>query len=193
VHTSDAARLGLKTGDLVRLTTEIGYFVNHAWVTEAIAPGVVACSHHLGRWRLHEGEGSRWSAVRVALERRGTTVLLRQTEGLGPFESPDPDSRRIWWSDGGVHQNLAFPVHPDPVSGMHCWHQKVVISRALPEDRYGDVLVDTARSREVYREWKERARPGPGPGGLRRPLWLDRPLRPAEEMFILPPHPSPRP
>jgi anaerobic selenocysteine-containing dehydrogenase len=186
VHTRDARRLGLATGDLVRVTTAIGYFVNRAWVTEAIAPGVVACSHHLGRWRLREGEGSRWSAPVVTFERRGETGrLLRHTSRLGPFRSADPDSSRIWWSDGGVHQNLAFPVQPDPVSGMHCWHQRVVVAPADPEDRYGDVFVDTARSMEVYREWKARARPAPGPGGLRRPLWLDRPLRPAQEMFQL--------
>jgi anaerobic selenocysteine-containing dehydrogenase len=183
IHTTDARRLGLASGDLVRVQTEIGHFVNRAWVTEAIAPGVVACSHHLGRWRLREGEGSRWSSARVTLDRRDGTILLRQVEGVGPFSSADPDSSRIWWSDGGVHQNLAFPVHPDPVSGMHCWHQKVVVTRARPEDRYGDVFVDTARSMEVYREWRAKARPGPGPGGLRRPLWLDRPLRPADEMF----------
>jgi anaerobic selenocysteine-containing dehydrogenase len=186
VHTSDARRLGLATGDLVRVTTAIGYFVNRAWVTEAIAPGVVACSHHLGRWRLREGEGSRWSAPLVTFERRGESGhLLRHREGLGPFASADPDSSRIWWTDGGVHQNLAFPVQPDPVSGMHCWHQRVVVARAEADDRYGDVFVDTARSMEVYREWKEQTRPAPGPGGLRRPTWLDRPLRPAEEMFRL--------
>src|SRR4029453_3910084 len=65
VHTSDAARLGLETGDLARVTTEIGYFVNHVWVTESIAPGIVACSHHLGRWRVNAGEGSRWSTPMV--------------------------------------------------------------------------------------------------------------------------------
>jgi anaerobic selenocysteine-containing dehydrogenase len=187
VHTSDARRLGLSTGDLVRVTTAIGYFVNRAWVTEAIAPGVVACSHHLGRWRLREGEGSRWSAPLVAFERRGDSAyLLRHAQTLGPFPSPDPDSSRIWWTDGGVHQNLTFPVQPDPVSGMHCWHQRVVVSPAEADDRYGDVFVDTARSMEIYREWKEKTRPAPGPGGLRRPIWLDRPLRPAEEMFRVP-------
>jgi anaerobic selenocysteine-containing dehydrogenase len=187
IHTSDAERLGLATGDIVRVTTEIGYFVNHAWVTESIAPGVVACSHHLGRWRLRDGEGSRWSSTRVVFEQKQDgQYLLRQVEGIGPFESSDPDSSRIWWSDGGVHQNLAFPVHPDPISGMHCWHQKVTVSRARGEDHYGDVFVDTRRSMEVYREWLGKARPGPGPGGLRRPTWLDRPLRPAEEMFRVP-------
>jgi anaerobic selenocysteine-containing dehydrogenase len=184
VHTRDARRLGLRTGDLVRVTTGIGYFVNRAWVTEAIAPGVVACSHHLGRWRLRDGEGSRWSAPLVRFERRGESgYLLRQVEDLGPFPSADPDSSRIWWSDGGVHQNLTFPVQPDPISGMHCWHQRVVVARAEAGDEYGDVFVDTARSMEVYREWLRLARPGPGPGGLRRPTWLDRPFRPAEEMF----------
>ncbi len=180
----DAERLGVASGDLLRVSTEIGYFVNRAWVTEAIAPGVVACSHHLGRWRLREGEGSRWSTARVVFEKRGETgQLLRQLEGGGPFASADPDSSRIWWRDAGVHQNLAFGVQPDPVSGMHCWHQKVVVARARPDDLYGDVFVDSARSMEVYRAWKALARPGPGPGGLRRPLWLDRPLRPSEESF----------
>ena len=128
-HRATRERLGLETGDLVRVTTEIGYFVNRVWVTEAIAPGVVACSHHLGRWRLHDGEGSRWStAARVACrEARGRVRCCARSRASGPFESADPDSSRIWWSDGGVHQNLTFPVHPDPVSGMHCWHQKVVV------------------------------------------------------------------
>ena len=29
----------------------IGHFVVKAWVTEGIRPGVVACSHHMGRWK----------------------------------------------------------------------------------------------------------------------------------------------
>ncbi|RMD97958.1 MAG: formate dehydrogenase, partial [Bacteroidetes bacterium] len=48
MHTSDAKRLGVKTGDLLRVNTEIGYFVDKVWVTEGMKPGVVACSHHLG-------------------------------------------------------------------------------------------------------------------------------------------------
>jgi anaerobic selenocysteine-containing dehydrogenase len=183
LHTSDALRLGLETGDLARVTTAIGHFVNRVWVTESIAPGVVACSHHMGRWRVNEEEGSRWASARVVFERRGEGTLMRQIEPVGPFRSTDPDSSRIWWSDGGVHQNLTFPVQPDPISGMHCWHQKVTLARASIEDHYGDVFVDTRRSMEVYREWLQKTRPGPGPDGMRRPLWLDRPLRPAPEMF----------
>jgi hypothetical protein len=39
---------------------------------------------------------------------------MRQVHGPRPFASDDPDSERVWWEDGGVHQNLTFPVQPDP-------------------------------------------------------------------------------
>jgi len=52
IHPSDAVRLGITPGGLVRVETEIGHFVVKAWVTEGIRPGVVACSHHMGRWKL---------------------------------------------------------------------------------------------------------------------------------------------
>jgi hypothetical protein len=84
----------------------------------------------------------------------------------------------------GVHQNLTFPVQPDPVSGMHCWHQRVKLEKATDADRYGDIFVDTAKSHAVYKEWLAMTRPGPGPGNLRRPLWFDRPLRPSDEAYI---------
>ena len=40
------------------------------------------------------------------------------------------------------------------------------MTQAGPDDRYGDVVVDTDKSFEVYREWLALARPAPGP---RRP------------------------
>ncbi|MFQ5743511.1 MAG: hypothetical protein ACE5HV_07970 [Acidobacteriota bacterium] len=52
-------------------------------------------------------------------------------------------------------------------------------------DRYGDVIVDTARSHALYKEWLARARPAPGPDGLRRPLWFARPVRPADSAYRL--------
>ena len=185
IHTSDAKRIGVATGDLLRLTTEIGHFVNRAWVTEGILPGVVACSHHLGRWRLADAIGNdRWSSALVTIEETSPGVMrLRQKKGVEPFASTDPDSRRVTWTETGVHQNLTFPVHPDPVSGMHCWHQKVTVEKARGGDRYGDVVVDTRKSMEVYRAWLAMARPAPGPGGLRRPLWLARPVRPTDAAY----------
>lgn len=184
----DAAKLGVKTGDLVKVKTRIGWYVNKAWVTEGLRPGVVACSHHLGRWRLFDDTSAdRQAAPKVVREETSPGVFrFRRVEGIGPYKSADSDTGRIWWTDGGVHQNLTFGVQPDPVSGQHCWHQRVVVERAGKGDQYGDVVVDTGQSMEVYREWLEKTRPAPGPGGLRRPLWLDRVIRPAEETFVLP-------
>jgi anaerobic selenocysteine-containing dehydrogenase len=186
IHPEDAARLGVTVGDLVRITTEIGYFVVNVWVTEAMRPGVVACSHHLGRWRLTETTGERWSTALAALTRPGEhRWMLRQLKPIAPFPSADPDSARVWWRQAGVHQNFTFPVHPDPVSGMHCWHQKVTVTRARPEDRYGDAVADTEASMRVYREWLALTRPAPGPDGSRRPGWLLRAVRPAPSAYRL--------
>jgi anaerobic selenocysteine-containing dehydrogenase len=187
INPKDAEKFGFQTNDLARVNTDIGYFVLRVWVTEGIRPGVVACSHHLGRWRLKKGEGvDRWASALVDLQELGEGKWkMRQLEGVQPFESEDPDSERIWWQQGGVNQNLTFPVHPDPVSGMHCWHQQVRIEKAQDGDQYGDVLVDTNRSHEIYKEWLQKTRPAPGPDGLRRPLWFARPVRPAHETYFI--------
>ncbi|HEX5814906.1 MAG TPA: molybdopterin-dependent oxidoreductase [Methylomirabilota bacterium] len=187
LHPEDAARLGVGTGDLLKVATAIGHFVDKVWVTESIRPGVVACSHHLGRWRLADTSGGeRWSTALVDLVHEAPgRWRMRQVRGIGPFESDDPDSSRVWWEDAGVHQNLTFPVQPDPISGQHCWHQKVNVSRAGPDDRYGDVVVDTEKSFQVYRQWLALARPAPGPGNLRRPLWLPRAFKPDASAYRL--------
>jgi anaerobic selenocysteine-containing dehydrogenase len=185
IATADAARFGIDTGDLVKVRTRIGYFVTRAWVTEGIRPGVLGMSHHLGRWRLHEELGNRNASALVAIDRQGSGYKVSQVHGAQPFVSSDPDSSRIWWNEIGVHQNLTFPVQPDPVSGMHCWHQRVTLEKAAAGDRYGDIFVDTEKSHEAYKEWLAMTRPAPGPGGLRRPLWFDRPLRPVAAAYKL--------
>jgi anaerobic selenocysteine-containing dehydrogenase len=182
---ADAAKLGIAAGDLVKVRTAIGHFVTRAWITEGIRPGVVGMSHHLGRWRLHEDQGgARTASSLVKIERDANgRYAMRQVHGAQPFSSDDPDSGRVWWSEVGVHQNLTFPVQPDPVSGMHCWHQRVRLERAGPDDRYGDIDVDTNESHRLYKEWMARTRPAPGPDGTRRPMWFERPLRPVAEAY----------
>jgi anaerobic selenocysteine-containing dehydrogenase len=187
IHPDDATRLGVTTADLLRVETAIGYFVDRAWVTQAIRPGVIACSHHLGRWRLREDTGGeRWSTALVDLVRGdGGAWRMRQVHGIRPFKSEDKDSERIWWEEAGINQNLTFPVQPDPVSGQHCWHQKVRVSKAAAGDRYGDIVVDTEKSFAVYREWLALARPAPGPDNLRRPLWLPRAFKPDASVYTI--------
>jgi hypothetical protein len=185
MHPNDARRMGIDTGDLVKIETSIGYFVDKAWITEAIRPGVIACSHHLGRWRLHKDSGGeRWSTALVDLvEIAPGQWKMRQIHGIQPFTSDDPDSSRIHWEDAGVHQNLIFPVQPDPISGQHCWHQKVTVNRAGVDERYGDIFIDTNKAHAEYRRWLQMTRPASGAGNLRRPPWMIRVYRPAPEAF----------
>ncbi|QDU65400.1 molybdopterin dinucleotide binding domain-containing protein [Engelhardtia mirabilis] len=186
VHPEDARAFGVETGDLIRVNTRIGYFVPRVWVTEGIHPGIVACSHHVGRWRLHDGIGNSMATATVDLTKpRAGAFLFRQKKQVGPFASRDSDTSKVHWHEAGVNQNLTFPVQPDPASGMHCWHQKVRLEVANAGDRYGDVFVDTAKSRAVYEEWKGMCVPAPGPGGLRRPLHMKRPLKPVDEAYKL--------
>jgi len=181
----DAERIGLVDAALARVETEIGWFVIQALVTEGIRPGVVAASHHMGRWRLKEDKGTdRWSSALVDMHEEGDRVTFRQISGVSPWESEDPSSSRVWWSDAGVHQNITFPVHPDPISGMHCWHQKVRVRPAEPGDRYADIHVDFAKARAVYRKWLALTRPADGE--LRRPIWLFRPVKPVLDAYLLP-------
>ncbi len=185
LNPDDARRHRIATGDLVRVNTTIGYFVVRVWVTEAIRPGVCALSHHMGRWRLHDNDGSRWVTGQVDITHPGgpDTWMLRYRSGVQPFQSSDPDSERIFWTDPGVHQNLTFGVQPDPLSGMNCWLQKVSLSPVQPDDRYGDVFVDRQRSRQVYQEWLAMTRATTGPGGQRRPEFLMRPVKPKRRAF----------
>ena len=186
MHPKTAAHIGLKrSGDLVKVATDIGYFIDKVWITEAIKPDVVACSHHTGRWRRSQDpSGNSWMTNKVKIvESSKGKWKMELLDMIQPFKSLDSDSKRIWWRDGGVHQNITFPVHPDPISGMHCWHQKVKLSLPGPDEKYGDIQVDTNRSFEIYKEWLKMARPGPGPNGLRRPLWMARTLRPSDEAY----------
>jgi anaerobic selenocysteine-containing dehydrogenase len=191
MHPEDARRLSVQSGDLVRVDTEIGYLVDKVWVTEGIKPGVIALSHHLGRWRLKEDVGvNKGSSSLVTMQDDGKGgYLLRVVHGAKSWESSDPDTKRIWWEEVGVHQNLTHAVHPDPISGGHCWLQKArSVRKAIADEQYGDVFVDTKRSMEVYREWlaMTRSAVGHSPDGTRRPFWLNRPLKPVAEAYNIP-------
>ncbi|MGH9037181.1 MAG: molybdopterin dinucleotide binding domain-containing protein, partial [Acidimicrobiia bacterium] len=190
LHPTDAARLEVHTGDLVRVETEIGHFVLKAWVTEGIRPGVVACSHHMGRWKPEgQSAGQGPMMATVALDRSADGWSMQRTAGVAPYPSSDPDTRRIWWTDAGVHQNLTFAVQPDPISGQHCWHQAVRVTKAGPGDEAGDISVDTEAAHAVYRRWLALTRPADlvSPDGTRRPHWLLRPLKPSRDAYRLRP------
>ncbi len=194
MHPSDAERLGVESGGLVRVETEIGSFVDKVYVTEGIKPGILAMSHHLGRWRLadHQGGNPGMTALASLDEDGKGGHSLNILEHGKAWKTFDPDTSRVWWKDVGVHQNLTHGVHPDPISGAHCWLQKAVkVSKAGPKDEHGDVRVDTNKSMQVYREWHALTRSAVdhSPDGTRRPLWLKRPLEPVKAAYALPKEP----
>ncbi|GIS53974.1 hypothetical protein Ct9H90mP29_10160 [bacterium] len=161
--------------------------VDKVWVTEAIKPGVVACSHHIGRWRRQQDEGNRFMTNTVDIKSLGDGKWKMSTvNGVESWQTNDPDTSRIWWRDGGVHQNITHATNPDPISGAHCWLQKVSISKPGPNEDYGDIFVDTNRSFEHFKKWNEWAKKREThPNGLRRPLWMARPLTPQKDQFYL--------
>jgi len=188
VHPRDAANLGVGEGDLLKIQTEIGWFIDKVWVTESIKPGVVGCSHHIGRWRRRQDSGQNFLTNEVEIEDLGEgRMRMRTVRGIRPWESEDPDTNRIWWRDGGVHQNITHAVQPDPISGAHCWLQKVKVTRPSSGEMYGDVEVDTGRSFEYYKKWNEMAKQREThPRRERRPLWMNRPLPPQKAHWFMP-------
>jgi anaerobic selenocysteine-containing dehydrogenase len=187
IHPKDARKLGVAEGDLLKIETEIGWFVDKVWVTEGIKPGVVGCSHHIGRWRRKQDRGNRFLTNTVAIEDQGNGKMRMKTvSGVEPWKSDDPDTNRIWWRDGGVHQNITHAVQPDPISGAHCWLQKVRLSRPGPGEDYGDIEVDREKSFEYYKRWNDWAKDKEThPRGERRPLWMKRPLPPKKEHWYI--------
>lgn len=183
---------------------ESGFFVAMAMPTEGVAPGTLACSHHAGRWRVVKsvdvgfekplgimGLGAPVAALKEEGTRRGLTnvegiskLKVTPTQEFGPrgwpFADFNKDLDNISW-DGlsGVWQNSVHHPHPDPISGMHCWHQKVLLEAAGPGEKIGDLQVDIAATFKTYQVWRDDlTRPAPGPNGLRRPEHLKRPWVP---------------
>ena len=61
-------------------------FINRVWVTDGIRPGIIACSHHLGRWRLEAGQGTdRWASALVELAKVDDGIWrMQQLQGIQP-------------------------------------------------------------------------------------------------------------
>ncbi|MGB6018610.1 MAG: molybdopterin-dependent oxidoreductase [Sulfurimonadaceae bacterium] len=112
----------------------------------------------------------------------GKEGLMRYVDGIKPFHADrfkdyNKDSDNIWW-DGlsGSWQNAVAPTHPDPISGMHCWHQKVILEPAQPGDSIGDIYVNYENNFKTYQAWRdELTRPLNATNKWRRPRHIKRP------------------
>ena len=170
IHPEDAERLGVETGDLLQgrdARSVISW--TRSWVTEGIRPGVIACSHHLGRWRLHEDAGGeRWSTALVRPrrpERRASGGMRQRPRHRGRSRATTPTRS----ASGGRRRRPPEPDVPGPARpGQR--HALLAPEGARREGRARTTATATSswtrRSLiEVYRRWLAIARPAPGPGG----------------------------
>ena len=140
INTQTAKDYGIKTGDLVELSTFrpyghdmknggdfIGNAVITAYVTEGIHPRVLAVSNSLGN--LWHGRAANAGKA----NRNSPTVGLDQADSLAD-QDLDED---IWWDprNGGVgagyNINSILPIQSAPLVGMQGWYDTVCSIRAV--------------------------------------------------------------
>ena len=207
IYTKDAEKLGIKRGDAIKVQIvdtlsgiESGYFIAMAVPTEATRPGVLACSHHAGRWKLKDSvniPGFEHSlgimslgSPKVSMTNDGKVGTMTTTEGIHPheawqFKEYNRDLDDIWW-DGlsGAWQNSVAPCHPDPIAGNHGWHQKVVITKASADEKIGDIHVNYENNFKVYQAWRDQLTRPLEPGDTwRRPYHIKRPVKPSQKAY----------
>jgi len=207
IYTKDAEKLGIKRGDAIKVQIQdtltgikSGYFIAMAVPTEATRPGVLACSHHAGRWKLkdsvkipgfeHSLSVMGLGAPKVEITDDGKVGTMKATKGIHPykawqFKEYNKDLDNIWW-DGlsGAWQNAVAPCHPDPIAGNHGWHQKVIITKAGPDDKIGDIKVNYENNFKVYQAWRDQlTRPLTAADKLRRPYHMKRPVKPSQKAY----------
>ena len=133
-----AKKLGIEDGEPVRVSTDVGYLVTRAWLTQGINPRVVGISTSVGRTAYG----------RVALADANKRAPYAKKE----HEDADIDDN-LWWRDGGVSPNDIIPINLDPQSGIQAWNDTVVkVTSTQMGDRYGDIKVDNAKHLAAFKK-----------------------------------------
>ena len=139
INTDTAAKLGIKTGDMVEITTYrpyghamtgggevVGKALVPAWVTEGIHPRVLAVSNTLGN-SFHGRAATARNGKRRSLDKLDTSVIE---------EDADLDDD-IWWdparggTGAGYNINAILPIQPAPLVGMQGWYDTVCTIRKV--------------------------------------------------------------
>ncbi len=120
INPQTAAPRGISDGDLIKVKSSVGEIVTKARVCEAVVPGVIAISHHMGHW-AYGGYASGKSCA----------------DNYG--HACEPDCHNKWWGVGskdkgpkvwregrGVHVNWIIPNVGDPIAGALRWMDTVV-------------------------------------------------------------------
>lgn len=143
INTATAKKIGIKNGDLIRITSGVGYIVAKARVTEGIHPKVVAVSNTFGT-------------------KFGRFATANKMGGEGKFgAADDADIKNIWWKTEGVNPNDIIPAVADPIGGSATWYDTVVkVTPAQSGDKFGDTKVDNAKHVEFFKEGMQYAYSG---------------------------------
>lgn len=130
-----AKKIGVKTGDLVRIESRVGHLVTKAYVTEGIHPKVISIPTAFGHWEYG----------------RLASLKLKEKPAYGGQD--DADLQNVWWDDKGVHPNDIIPVVADPIGGSQGWFDTVVkVTKAGPHDKYGDSQASWEKHVEAFKE-----------------------------------------
>ena len=139
INKQTAVTLGIKDGALVRVTTEAGYMVTKAWLTQGIHPQVIGMSTSVGRTaygRVAQADPEAESGV----------------PNSGQQVDPDIDEN-LWWRDAGTNPNSIIPISLDPETGVQAWNDTVVtLAPAELDDKYGDIKADNAKHLAIYKK-----------------------------------------
>lgn len=139
INTDTALKLGIKTGDMVEITTYrpyghamrgggevVGKALVPAWVTEGIHPRVLAVSNTLGN-SFHG---------RAATGRNGRKQALAAYDKNVIDDDADLDND-IWWdparggTGAGYNINAILPIQPAPLVGMQGWYDTICTVRKV--------------------------------------------------------------
>ncbi|MFV2055061.1 MAG: molybdopterin-dependent oxidoreductase [Thiohalomonadales bacterium] len=135
INAKTAASLGLADGDLLRVSSRVGYLVTRAHLTQTIRPEVVA---------MHR-DGGHWSIGGVAAGKAGPK------HEFAPVNRDQDIAHNLWWSDLGVHpMDLIVPVF-DPQGGGPASATPVKVEKAQAADTYGTVNVDSSALHALQR------------------------------------------
>ncbi|GAB0057386.1 Thiosulfate reductase/polysulfide reductase [Candidatus Magnetaquicoccaceae bacterium FCR-1] len=139
INKAQARELEIADGDLVRVTSEVGYLVTKAFVTNGVHPKVVGISTSVGRT----------SYGRVA-----KADPFGKVPDYARKELVDEDiDDNIWWRDRGVSPNEILPLAVSARHGEQAWNDTVVtVTPADPGDVYGTVHVDNARHLAIFKQ-----------------------------------------
>ena len=120
INPKTAVPRGIQDGDLIKVKSSVGEITIKARVTEAIVPGVVAISNHMGHWAY-----GGYASGKACKDNYAHVCELDCKYKWWGKNSVDK-GMTIWREGRGVHANWVMPNVGDPISGAMRYMDTVV-------------------------------------------------------------------